>query len=122
MVSVWVQKFVKDEDLCLVEYKSFRSTTDIELPDVSLCIEHPFLDEKLKDLGTNTSEYVKHLAGDDINQNMANINYTDVTFNLDKFYSKSTAMHDGKFFDNIGSEIRTRSNMFRYGTFTKCYG
>ena len=85
MVSVWIHTFMKDEDLCLVEYKSFRSTTDIDLPDVSLCVNLPFLDQKLKDLGTNTSEYYNHLAGDYINVNLANINYNDVTFSLENY-------------------------------------
>jgi len=69
-----------------------------------------------------TSEYYNHLAGDDINENLDNINYTDVTFNMEKYYKETTVMYNGEIDENVGAEIRTRSNHFKYGTFTKCYG
>ena len=108
--------------LCLVEYKSFGSATDIDLPDVSLCIDHPFLYQKLKDLGTNTTAYYQHLSGDNFNESLASINYTNVTFDLEKYYHSATVRHDGKDDDNIGGEIHTRFNGFFYDTFIKCYG
>ena len=122
MVSVWVHKFMKDEDLCLVEYKSLKITTDIELPDVSLCIKDPFIEQKLNDLGTNTSAYLKHLSGDDFNEHLASINYTDVTLNLGQYYNRTRILYNGKFSYNTEGEIQSRLNAFHYGLFLKCYG
>ena len=122
LVSVWVHKFMKDEDLCLVEYKSLGTTTDTYLPDVSLCIQYPFLDEKLNDLGTNTTAYYKHLSGDDFNENLLSINYTNVTFDLEKYYHGTRVYGDGEVDENMEGEFNTRFNGFFFGDFIKCYG
>ena len=75
IISLWVNKFMKDEDLCLVEYKSVKSTPGIELPDVSFCMEKPLLEKKLNELGTNTIDYINHLSAKDYNENLTSINY-----------------------------------------------
>ena len=82
MVIIWVIRFMQDEDLCLVEYKTFRDARDIELPDTSLCFEEPFDERKLNSLGTTSYAYREHLAGNSINASLANVNYEDVIFKL----------------------------------------
>ena len=74
MVSLWVKKFIEDDDLCLVEYKSFRNAVNINLPEIALCIGNPFVKEKLHGLETNVTEYLKYLSGDILNKKFASIN------------------------------------------------
>ena len=80
IIIVWFNKFMQDEDLCLVEYNSFRAADDIDLPDVSLCIENPFDEQKLNGIGTTTKAYSEHLAGNGFNDSLASVNYVDVIF------------------------------------------
>ena len=95
---------------------------DIELPDVSLCIKDSFIEQRLNDLGTNTSAYLKHLSGDNFNEHLASINYTDVTLNLGQYHNSTTVLYNGKFGYNIEGQIQPRLNVFRYSIFLKCYG
>ena len=51
MISFWVYKYVKDDDLCLVDYKSFKDDdSDVDLPTLSLCIFTPFIEENFAKL------------------------------------------------------------------------
>ena len=62
MSFIWLNKFLINEDLCLVDYKPFEADDeDIKLPDVSLCFVDPFIDKRLRDLGTNQAAYLNHL-------------------------------------------------------------
>ena len=49
MVFYWIFEFaITDEDLSVVDYKNFHQESSISIPEVSLCIENPFIEEKLK--------------------------------------------------------------------------
>ena len=74
MIIIWVIRFMKDEDLCLVEYKPFRDASDVELPDVSFCFKDPFDERKLNSLGTTSHAYHEHLIGNSFNESLAHIN------------------------------------------------
>lgn len=122
MISVWFHKFLKDEDLCLVEYKSLKFINDIELPDVSLCIQEPLLEQNLNELGTNTREYLKHLSGDEFKERLISINYTNVTLNLENYYKRTTVLYSGTVDNDTEGQITSRLSAFYYGVFMKCYG
>ena len=56
MVSYWVYKFkIEDNDVCLVDYKTFKEATDTAFPVSSICLTNPVHDTKLKDIGHNIS-------------------------------------------------------------------
>ena len=107
MVSVWVKNFIQDEDLCLVEYKSFRDAANINLPETTLCFPEPFVKEKLNGLGTNATEYIKYLSGDSFNEKLARINLSNVTFNFENLYSGSQALYkNGSVNDNAKGFVK----------------
>ena len=87
MISIWINRFIQDDDLCLVEYKPFRNANDVDLPDASLCFTDPFDEHKLNVMGTTTDAYLEHLAGNGFNDSLTNINCTDVIFNFGDYYN-----------------------------------
>ena len=122
LVGVWVLKYMQDEDLCLVEYKPFGNTNQMGLPGASLCITEPFIEDKLNDHGTNTTAYIKYLSGDYITENLASINYTNVTLNLGSNYIGTGLLHkNGSITHSADGVIRSSLSAFYYRTFMKCY-
>ena len=123
MITIWIKKFVEDEDLCLVEYKSFGRANDIELPDLSLCISDPFDEHKLRALGTTTDAYRAHLAGNGFNESLTNVNYTDVIFNIGGYYNVTLVLYkNGSYGDVVGTPSKSRLATFFYDMFADCYG
>ena len=123
MIVLWVIRFMEDEDLCLVEYKSFRAANDVELPDVSLCVMNPFDEHKLNVLGTNTKAYRGHLAGNAFNESLIDINFIDVIFDVGRYYNGTDLMYrDGTYGNLIGGSVTTRLTVFYYQVFFVCYG
>jgi len=113
---------MQDEDLCLVEYKPFGNTNEMGLPGASLCITGPFIEDKLNDHGTNTTAYIKYLSGDDFTENLASINYTNVTLNLGSIYIVTELLHkNGSTTTSADGVIRSSLSAFYYNSFMKCY-
>ena len=123
MISLWVSRFMKDEDLCIVEYKSFGNAEDIELPEASLCVQDPFVEHKLNVLGITTATYREHLAGKGFNESLTNINYTDVIFDFGRFYRRTFLRYrNGTYGNLVGGALTARLSGFYYGHFLMCYG
>ena len=90
MVVYWVVKFQRNEDVSVIEFKSVVSMDDIILPDFTLCIRKPFINDALQNVSTDLSEenYLKYLRGeipDNVDRRYKNINFDDVTINLENF-------------------------------------
>ena len=47
MISVWVDQFMRDEDLCLVDYRAFKPENDVDFPEVSFCFADPIIEDEL---------------------------------------------------------------------------
>ena len=43
MVGYWLYKFWRNDDLCLVDYKLFEDSDDIEYPMLSFCLLNPVM-------------------------------------------------------------------------------
>ena len=122
MIILWVQNFMRDEDLCLVDYKSFSDENGIEFPQVSYCFVDPFIEYKFKDLGINTTTYIRHLSGEDYNENLTHINHTDVTLNLQSYLNNTSVGYGNvSVYDHVDVDIHTTYNGFRFGQFVKCF-
>ena len=123
MICVWVRKFMLDEDLCLVDYKSFGNTNDIELPEVSFCFKNPFIEEQLQEFGTNSTAYLQHLSGTGFSESLNNINYADVTLDIKDHFNRSESLYeDGTVNANENIVIQSTVNDFYYGYwFRKCF-
>ena len=91
MISVWVCNFLKDEDLCLVDYKTIQTTNELDFPVVSLCFmgTSSFIQQRLEDLGTTTWKYNYHLKGKGFNESLTKVDYNQVTINLEDYYNRS---------------------------------
>ena len=85
MVGFWVYKFEKNDDVSVIEYKSFKSMTDGIYPEMSICISNPFLADKFENDRTNVSivEYFQYLTGKgDYDDRYKELNFFGVTLNL----------------------------------------
>ena len=124
MISVWVQKYIKDDDLCLVDYKSFSDTIDIELPEVSICFLNMFNEEKLFQLGTNKTAYLKYLTGSDFSGKLANINYNNVTINFEEMYTKTHVQYKDNSVGNKDKKVmivKSVNDEYFTGILRKCF-
>ena len=88
MVLYWVYKFqFEDRDVGLVDYMPIKEANGIKLPVLALCFENPFLKESLtnKHPNINTSAYLDFLRGKKYEEGLKEINYDNVTLNLERY-------------------------------------
>ena len=80
-------KYMQDKDVSLVNYKRFHSDRGSIYPSLTLCFNNPFLNDKLKTFGDgiNTSTYYSFLEGLLWDKRMVDIDYDNVTVNLDDY-------------------------------------
>ena len=57
LVGFWINKFMKNEDVSMIEYQSVEAMEDAVLPEMSFCFSAPISDVKLKAVGGNISIY-----------------------------------------------------------------
>ena len=133
----WLYKFsFEDEDLCLVDYKSFGKSADesVSLPMLSLCLKNPFIESRLKQIDPklNSTHYLNYLKGDVRDDGLKNINFDDVTVDVKRHLLKVFVMwrngsHNSYFNRNDYANIfyEQTDDIFN-GTvdrhFFKCYG
>ena len=95
MVGYWLYKYeIEDRDIGVVDYTQLKDEKDIEFPAISLCIEEPYLDEKLKAIIPEISkcEYNYYLGGEVFyNSSYEQIDYANVTVDL-RLYFQSAAI------------------------------
>ena len=88
MAGYWFWKFaIDDRDIGIVDYVQFREEMDIDLPSVTFCVQDPFLKDQMEYLKPeiNRSTYLQYLRGDVINQRLENVEYENITLNLEKY-------------------------------------
>ena len=80
-------KYMKDDDVSLVNYKRYHSDKDSVYPSLTLCFNNPFLNDKLEDVGdgVNTTTYSKFLEGLHWDNRLVHINYDSVTLDIDEY-------------------------------------
>ena len=99
MIMYWVYKYIQDEDLCLVDYKSFNDDKNEEnLPTLSICFHTPFIEEKFPKLESSRKEdsilssalYAEYLQGKRSNftNQFANITYNDIAINARTYLTR----------------------------------
>lgn len=93
MIGYWIHKFIKNEDVSLIEYKLFEETESILLPELSVCFWNPILSSVLKNLSIDVTNdtYLQYINGNKVAyQNHREINYDEVTLQLSDFVSYIT--------------------------------
>ena len=122
MVSVWFKKYLKDEDLCLVDYINFENSAEIAHPELSFCFMNPFINHKLEEFDVHFYEYQNHLKADPFVENLTKIDFTNVTFNLEEYYiSTGVSYENGEQNNSIDAEIHQTFTGFFYDQFLKCF-
>ena len=83
MAGFWIYKYAKNEDITLIEYKTFKDSNSMELPSMSICFVDPFVNKNTSSGSNNTINtkiYMKYLLGDkDLYPNYSSINYEDLS-------------------------------------------
>lgn len=76
-----------NETASIVEYQNFQEDDISGYPSLSFCIFNPYLENKLRIKGTNSSSYLSYLQGMSLDKRNEAIKYEDVTISLDDVLS-----------------------------------
>ena len=93
MTSYWVWKFaIEDRDVGVVDYIPFDRSFGIELPAVTFCFPNPFLRDQMESHTPeiNSSRYLQYLKGDVIDEKLTDVDYENVTMNLQEYLRLGT--------------------------------
>ena len=86
----WIYQFSLNNDLSLVDYKSFLGNEDGVFPVTSLCFGDPLSEEKLSQYGLNVKkhEYTEFLLGKSYDNILTTVDYENVSLQLMDFVTK----------------------------------
>ena len=85
MVFYWLIKYNRNEDVSVVEYRSLKTLDDAIYPEFMICIENPFIDDRIKEVSAELSSqgYLKYLKGQNLgNRSYKHVSYENVTIDL----------------------------------------
>ena len=80
-MSYWTYVYTLDDDLCIVDYKKYFEGESDEFPVLSMCLKNQISEGKLKlqNPEITIQRYVDFLSGEVFDEELAKINYEDVT-------------------------------------------
>ena len=110
MIVYWIAKYLKDEDISVVEYKLVEQMDRAFQPEFTICFETPFMEEKLKQISSNISSqtYLQYLIGEIPGDEIyRGIDYDNVTIQLFEYLELLSSI--GKF--GQGQEFNTFSKI-----------
>ena len=96
-----VDRYLKDEDVSVISFKTFHQNDDNLYPTTTLCFYNPFLQNKLEQYGPgiNVTSYSQYLQGKIHNEQMKHIPYDDVTIRMqDYLHGMSGKFENGSYF------------------------
>ena len=136
MIVYWINKYLKDEDISVVEYKLVKDMESAFQPEFTICFDTPIIEERLNGTRTEVSShmYLKYLKGEvDPDAIYKNIEYDNVTIQLFEYvefltirgnftdghkYKNCTNIHECPFVI-----FKNNLNAFADSTlFFKCFG
>ena len=103
--AYWIYEFWLDEDLSVITYREFYKKPDDAHPTISLCLETPFLPQRLAEYGVNESVYADFLTGGYFSKEMLRINYENVTIDVLDY------IDEYKIYLNNGTVIKSDSGL-----------
>ena len=126
MIGYWFYKFeVEDRDIGVVDYVLIEEAVDIKPPVASLCFIDPFIRSKLEKLfpGIDSSSYLDLLKGESFDEKMKNVDYLNVSLNLDEFVLYGYTQMRNETIPTQDSLFNKESfNGFnKWGFFEKCF-
>ena len=136
MIVYWINKYLKDEDISVVEYKLVKDMESAFQPELTICFDTPIIEEKLNKIDAEVSSemYLKYLKGElDPNAKYKNIKYGNVTIQLFEYVESINirgSFTDGHKYKNCTNihkcpfiTFKNNLNAFAESTlFFKCFG
>ena len=135
MISYWAYKFSLDHDISVITYQKFFEREEDIYPTVSICLQNPFLKQRLAEYGVDHSLYLKYLKGEYFSEDMLNIDYRNVTIDISRYikgykmYLRNGSIIEVEFDSGLNMKekrmlIHVSYNGFNdYGRrFRKCFG
>ena len=126
LVSYWIYIYNLNEDLCLVDYKNYFETESDEPPVLSICLNNPISEEKLKisapqiDLDT----YLGFLNGSHFNTSLVDIDYQKVILDMSQYTSRVWLNWENGtvgFNPSITGVFKSTNAFIYYDKFYQCY-
>ena len=128
MIGYWLYKFViEDRDVGVVDYELMEKAKDVEYPIPAFCFKDPFIEKNLKSYGSsiNREAYIRYLKGELYNDELAKVDYENVTLNLDDHFSLAEVrLSNGSRADLRSTQLKHKNifnGIFNNGEFFKCY-
>ena len=85
-VSWCIWEFSKNDNITEISYKKYGVDNESVYPDLTLCFDHFLNNEKLLEIGTNEFEYKKFLNGEELNENLVQIDFENVSLQLEDHF------------------------------------
>ena len=88
MIVYWIVKYIKNEDVSVVEYRLIKNMETVLQPEFTICVVNPFIEEKLGDINPDitTQKYLQYLSGEiPGDATYKGIDYENVTIQLLKY-------------------------------------
>ena len=88
MVAFWIEKFFKNEDVSVIEYKYIENADSILLPESTICFWNPFLNSILINISedvTNVTYRNYLVGGNDTNPHFRKIEFHQVTLDISRY-------------------------------------
>ena len=91
LVSYWIFVYTLDEDLCIVDYKKYFESESDEFPVLSICLKNQISEEKLRlqNPEITVQSYIDFLHGEVFDEELAKINYDNVTIDVSNYVDGS---------------------------------
>ena len=109
MVGYWLYIFNQNEDVTLIEYKTFNASDETIYPEFTICIMNPFNSSKLKnEYGVTNESYLEYLNGTiAIDDSFLSIIYDSVTIDFYKYLNVFTiGMQSGPCYSRESEAIK----------------
>ena len=133
IIFYWILVYMENEDVSHIEVQSVENMKDIALPELTLCLAQPFLEEKLHQINPaiNHTDYISYLIGEsNVTEIFESIDFDDVTIDLVdylrtmNFIWKNGTKSDcpGKQYCPFGSFKNNLNLVVKNDIFIKCFG
>ena len=131
LVGMWMQRYLLDADISVIETKGYFDTKDDKLPVMTFCFDEGFDEEHFNIFGSNisNSRYKDYLLGDYFDDDVSKVNYTLVSTNISKFIlSYEIRLRNGSsifgqdYPYNDWIRLLPSHSWDSWGQFVKCFG
>ena len=127
LICKWIYQYSLDEDLCEVDYRNYYQTTEDLAPELSLCFNSPFAQEKLEKFVVNETKYKNFLLGKYFDSSLLGIDFKSISLNANGYVKSNwVSMRDGTYKINVSSEKApylelSYSGFIQYAGLVNCF-